>query len=65
MAWKEKGSGSGEAISSARVLSVLNEEGIQEQIGRHVVFKCKEDEFEGISVTIFGFVEEISDVSWP
>ena len=28
--WKEKGSGGGEAISNARVLSVLNEEEIQE-----------------------------------
>ena len=49
----------------ARVLSVFNEEKIQEQIGKHIVTKCKEDEFEGISVTNFRFMEEISHVSWP
>ena len=49
----------------ARVLPVFNEEKIQEQMGGHVVSKCKEDKFEGDNVTNFGFVEEILDVSWP
>ena len=49
----------------ARVLPILNEEKIQKQIGRHLVSKCKEDEFQGASVTNFRFMEEISDVSWP
>ena len=48
----------------ARVLPVFNEEKIQEQIGKHIVTKCKEDEFEGIGVTNFRFMEEIPDVSW-
>ena len=33
------------------------------QIGGHIVSKCKEDEFEGVGITNFGFIEEISDVS--
>ena len=37
-----------------RVLPVLNEEKTEEQIGRHVASKRKEDEFEGINVTNFG-----------
>ena len=49
----------------ARVLTVFNEEKIQEQMGGHVVSKCKEDEFEGVSVINFRFMEEILDVSWP
>ena len=49
----------------ARVLPVFNEEKIQEQMGGHVVSKWKEDEFEGVTVTNLGFVEEISDNSWP
>ena len=51
-AWKEKGSRGGVAVFSARVLSVLNEEEIQEKIGGHAVSKCKKNEFEG-SVTDF------------
>ena len=47
----------------ARVLPVINEENIPKQIGGHVVFKCKEDKFEGVGVTNFEFMEEISDVS--
>ena len=43
----------------------LGKETIQEQMGGHVVSKWKENEFEGVDVTNFGFVEEISDVSWP
>ena len=34
-------------------------------MGVHVVSKRKEDKFEGVGVTKFRFVEEISDVSWP
>lgn len=49
----------------ARVLAVFDEEEIQEQMGIHVVSKRKEDKFEGVGVTKFRFVEEISDVSWP
>ena len=49
----------------AKILPVFNEEKIQEQIGGHIVSKCKEDEFEGVGITNFGFIEEISDVSWP
>ena len=49
----------------ARVLRVFNEDKIQEQIGGYVVSKWKEDEFEGVGVTNFGFMEEILDVSWP
>ena len=52
--WKEKGGGGGEAASSARVLFVLNEEEIWEEIEGHIASKCKEDEFEGIDVTNFG-----------
>ena len=48
----------------ARVLPVFNEEKILEQIGKHIVTKWKEDEFEGIDVTNFRFMEEIPDVSW-
>ena len=49
--------------SLAGVLLVSNEEEIQEQMGGHVVSKCKEEEFEDISVTNFRFMEEILDVS--
>ena len=49
--------------SLAGVLPVSNEEEIQEQMGGHVVSKCKEEEFEDISVTNFRFMEEILDVS--
>ena len=48
----------------ARVLPVFNEEKIQEQMGGNVVSKCEEDKLEGVAVTNFGFVEEISDVFW-
>ena len=34
-------------------------------MGEHVVSKHKEDEFEGVGVTSFGFMEEMSDVSRP
>ena len=47
----------------AKILPVFNEEKIQEQIGGHIVSKCKEDEFEGVGITNFGFIEEILDVS--
>ena len=47
-----------------RVLPVLNEEKTEEQIRRHVASKRKEDEFEGISVKNFGFIEDILEVSW-
>ena len=60
---KEKGSWSSEAVSSAKVLSVLNEDEIQEQIVRHVVSKYKEDEYKDIGGTRFGFMEDISNVS--
>ena len=40
-----------------KVLPVFNQEKIQEKVGGHVVSKCKEDEFQGISVTNFGFME--------
>ena len=33
--------------------------------GRHVVSKSKEDEFEGVCVTSFRFMEEMLDVSSP
>ena len=49
----------------ARVLRVFNEQKILEQIGRHIVSKCKMDEFEGVCVTNFRFMEEILDVPWP
>ena len=49
----------------ARVLTVFNEEKTQKQMGGHFVSKCKEDEFEGVGVTNFGFIEEIPDVPWP
>ena len=47
----------------ARVRPVFNEEKIQEQMGGwvgwggggYVVSKCKEDEFEGVGVTNFGY----------
>ena len=44
---------------------VFDEEEIQEQMGVHVVSKRKEDKSEGVGVTKFRFVEEISHVSWP
>ena len=47
----------------AKILPVFNEEKIQEQIGGHIVSKCKEDEFEGVGITNFGFIEEILDIS--
>ena len=34
----------------ASFFSVFHEEKTQKQIGRHVVCKCKEDEFEGIPI---------------
>ena len=49
----------------ARILPVFNEKKIQEQIGGHVVSKCKNGEFEGVSITNFGFTEEILDIFWP
>ena len=49
----------------AKVFPVFNEEKIQEQIGGHVVSNCKENEFEGISVTNFEFMEEILDIYRP
>ena len=48
----------------ASILPVFNKEKIQEQMGRHVIFKCKDVKFEVISVTNFGFLEESSDVPW-
>ena len=33
--------------------------------GGHIVSKCKKDEFEGVGITNFGFIEEIPDVPWP
>ena len=48
-----------------RVLPVFNEEKTQEPIGGHAVCKCEEDGSEGICVTNFRFMEQISDVSWP
>ena len=61
---KEKCGGGDEAFSSARVLSVLNKEEIQEQIGGHMILRMDlKDGFEGIDVNNFGFVEEISGVS--
>ena len=30
-------------------------------MGGHIVSKCKKDEFEGVGVTNFGFIEEIPD----
>ena len=47
----------------AKILPVFNEVKIQEQIGGHIVSKCKEYEFEGVGITNFGFIEEILDVS--
>ena len=49
----------------ARVLMVFNEEKTQKQMGGHFLSKYKEDEFEGVGVTNFGFIEEIPDVPWP
>ena len=43
----------------ARILPIFSDEKIQEQMGEHVVSKCKEDEFEEVGVTNFGFMEEI------
>ena len=34
-------------------------------MGGHVIFKHKEDEFEGVGVTNFRFMEEISDACGP
>ena len=42
---------------------MFGEEKIHEQRMGHIVFKCKEDEFEGIDVTNFEFMEEISYTS--
>ena len=39
-----------------RVLPVFNEKKIQEQIRGHVASECKENECEGIGITIFGFM---------
>ena len=64
-AWKEKVDGGSESVSSNRAFSVLNEEEIQKQIGSHAASKCKEERFEFINVTHFGFVKELSDFSWP
>ena len=47
------------------VLPVFNEEKIEEEIGGHVVSKCKDDEFKDAGGANFGFMEEILDVSWP
>ena len=49
----------------ARIPLVFNKEKIQEQMGGHVFSNCKEDEFEGISVTNFKFMEQSLDVPWP
>ena len=52
--------------SSGNLARVLrNEEKIQQEMGGHVVTRCKEDEFEGVGITNFGFVENNSNVSWP
>ena len=34
-------------------------------MGGHAVSKCMEDQFEGVSVTSFRFMEEMLDVSRP
>ena len=47
------------------VSPVFNKEKSQERIGGHIVSEYKDDEFEGISIANFGYMEEISDVSWP
>ena len=47
-----------------RILPLFHGEKTQEQKGRHVVFKCKEDEFEVIGVISFGFMEDSLDVLW-
>lgn len=49
----------------ASISLVFNEDKIQEQIGGHVVSKCKKDKFEGMSVTNFGFMEDSFDFPWP
>ena len=49
----------------ARFVPVFDQEKIQEKMGGHVVSKRKEDEFKGLGVTNFGFIEKISDVSRP
>ena len=49
----------------ASISLVFNEGKIQEQIGGHVVSKCKEDKFEGMNVTNFGFMEDSLDFPWP
>ena len=33
-------------------------------MGGHIVSRCKEDEFEGVGVTNFGFIEGIPNVPW-
>ena len=43
--------------------SGVYEEKIHGQRIGHIVSKCKEDEFEGIDVTNFEFMEDISDIS--
>ena len=63
-AWKEKVDGGSEGVSSTRAVSVLNEEEIQKQIGSRAASKCKEEGFEFINVTHYGFVKELSDFSW-
>ena len=52
-------------VNFARVLTLFNEEKIQEQMRGHIVSRCKEDKFEGVGVTNFGFIEGIPDVPWP
>ena len=47
-----------------RVLLVFDEEKIQELMGGHVVSKRKEDEFEGVGVTNFRFMEEMLHIPW-
>ena len=52
-----------DAFGNLRIPAVFNEEKIQEQILQGTcVSKCKENEFEGIVVIKFGFMEESSDV---
>ena len=35
------------------------------RIGGHIVSEYKDNEFEGISIANFGYMEEISDDFWP
>ena len=52
--------------SSGNLARILrNEEKFQQEMGGHVVTRCKEDEFEGVGITNFGFVQDNSNVSWP